>query len=204
MLTESRLKKIRHAVSHRQQGLIMVVEDVHDPHNAEAILRTCDAYGVQNVYFIFDQEKPYEPGSIGKSSSSSANKWLDYTIFSSAKECLNALKKQGYTSYGLILDTTARSIYDTNFLETDHLALWVGNEHRGLSQTAIKGIKKHVYIPMRGMVQSLNVSVTAAICLFEVTRQRHEAGKDFSLSLKEQQVLERDFSLRKSKQKTTQ
>lgn len=196
MPTESRLKKIRHAVSHRQRGLIMVVEDLHDPHNAEAILRSCDAYGVQHVYFIFDQEKPYEPGTIGKSSSSSANKWLNYTIFTSAKECLKVLKKQGYTSYGTILDETAQPIYDTNFLESGRIALWTGNEHRGLSDYAIKKIKHHVYIPMRGMVQSLNVSVTAATVLFEATRQRHESGENFSLSSEEQAALEHDFSRR--------
>ena len=82
MPTQARIETIRRVVAHRQRGLVVVLEDIHDPHNAEAVLRTCDAVGVQDAYFVFEREEYYDPKRIGKQSSGSANKWMDCHIFS--------------------------------------------------------------------------------------------------------------------------
>ncbi len=103
-LSPERKKRIRQLVKNRQSGLVVVLEDVFDPHNAAAIFRTCDGLGVQHVHLIFDQQKAFNPLKIGKNSSSSANKWLTFTKHSSAKECLKQLKSEGYTIFGSILD----------------------------------------------------------------------------------------------------
>lgn len=171
MPTEERLQKIANLHSKRDMELAVVLEDIHDPHNAAAILRTCDAFGVQNVYYIFEQEKSYNPAKIGKSSSSSANKWLTFHIFKSTEECFAELKKEGYKTFATILDYESENFYEADF-STGKVALVLGNEHKGISETAAKLSDHKIYLPMQGMVQSLNVSVTAAISIYEATRQR--------------------------------
>ncbi|MEZ4156511.1 MAG: RNA methyltransferase [Candidatus Paceibacterota bacterium] len=172
-----RKEKIYSVAKNRQSGIVVVLEDVHDPHNAAAILRSCDAFGVQDVYFIFDKQKPYNPARVGKVSSSSANKWLSYKRFSSASECASELKRDGFTTFATILDKEARSIFKTKFSKHKKIAIFFGNEKDGLSPEAIRCCDKKVYIPMRGLVQSLNVSVTAALFIFEATRQRGSSSR---------------------------
>jgi tRNA (guanosine-2'-O-)-methyltransferase len=173
MPTQTRLDKIANLQAKRDMELAIVLEDIHDPHNASAILRTCDAFGIQNVYYIFEQEKSYNPAKIGKSSSSSANKWLTFHIFKSTQECLTQLKNDGYTTFATTLEKDSQNFYDTDFTK-EKTAFIFGNEHRGISETASQLADTKIYIPMRGMVQSLNVSVTASICIYEATRQRQK------------------------------
>lgn len=180
MLTLKRLEKIKSVAYRRQEGVI-VLEDIHDPHNAAAVLRTAEAFGIQKIYFIFNKQEKFNPKKIGKATSSSANKWLDFESFSSAKECFGKLKKQGYTIAATVLDDKAKSVLKTKFLQPK-IALCFGNEHSGLSGEAIKLSDIHLYLPMQGFVQSLNLSVTAAIFMYEVFRQRQKSGKKFLLS----------------------
>ena len=191
--SEERLHKIETVVKQRQQGIV-VLQDIQDPHNAEAVLRNCDSFGFQEVWFVFEKAAPFNPSRVGKATSSSANKWLDYRIFHSTKECFSAIKKEGYESYGTILSDTAISLYETSFTNP-RIALIFGNESKGLTQEAIELCDHHIMIPMQGMVQSLNLSVTAGIFLFEVTRQRLEQGIDsFVYSEEFQSRLLSDFS----------
>lgn len=161
--------KIEKVAQNRQEGII-VLEDIHDPHNAAAVWRNCDAFGIGTVYLIFNKEIEFDPKKVGKESSSSANKWLDFEIFHDTRECLEKIKKDGYKVYATILDQEVKSIYETKFQE--RAAIMLGNEHSGLSEEAVKMADEKIYIPMMGMVQSLNLSVTAGICLFEYSRQR--------------------------------
>lgn len=196
MVLPRRLEKIKQVVSHRQAGLVVVIEDIHDPHNAEAIFRTCDALGVQDVHLIFEKEPPWNPAKIGKKSSSSAHKWLTFHTYRSTKECLTELKKKKYVIVASALTERSVPLFDAP-LGSGKLALFVGNEHRGLSETALSLSDVVVKIPMRGMVESLNVSVATALFLYEITRQR--AGKRFSLSTSEARALVDDFTRRTSK-----
>ena len=192
MVTDRRNEKIQNVISNRQAGLVVVLEDIHDPHNAEAILRSCDAFGVQKVFFVFNQEKPYNPAKVGKSSSSSANKWLNYEIFHSTDECIAFLKEQHCRIIATAIAPEAKSIFQVALLDKK-LALCVGNEHRGLSQAMLSSADTLVQIPMAGMVQSLNVSVTAALFLYEIIRQRSLSKMNFLLSTKEQKILIQRF-----------
>ena len=192
MSTDARLAKIKSVVNQRQEGII-VFEDIHDPHNAEAALRTADAFGFQKVYFIFEKEEKYNPRQIGKASSSSANKWLNVKTFSSMGDCLVDLKSQGFITYATVIDHQAKSIFKASFVKPK-IAILFGNEHRGLSDKAIKNADYHIIIPMQGMVESLNLSVTAALCMYEVTRQRVSIGLDkFRLTKIEQENLMSEF-----------
>ena len=170
-MNEKRLQRITRVVSNRQPGIIVVLEDIHDPHNAAAILRTCDAMGIQNVWFIFEKEKSYDPKKIGKASSATANKWLDFKLFDSTSQCITDLKQEGYSIIATVLTEKSESLLTASFPE-EKIALLVGNEHRGLSENACTLADRTIMIPMRGFVQSLNVSVATAILLWEITRQR--------------------------------
>ena len=155
-----------------------MLEDIHDPHNAAAVWRSCDAFGFGKVYLIFDQEETFNPKKIGKASSSSANKWLDFEIFHSTKECYEKLKKEGYKIYATVLDREAKELGVTSY-ESKKVALVFGNEHRGLSPEAIEGADEKIYIPMKGMVQSLNLSVTAGIVMWEYSKTICPTGIPF-------------------------
>jgi tRNA (guanosine-2'-O-)-methyltransferase len=191
-MQSKRQNRLRDVAAQRQRGIIIVLEDIHDPHNVAAILRTCDAFGVGDVALVYEKEQYANPKRVGKSSSSSANKWLDFMVYRSSEACAAALTKKGYAIYATTLGMGAVPIEKANFAK-EPIALVVGNEHRGVSDAMRQAAEVLVHIPMRGMVQSLNVSVTAAICLYELTRQWEASGKDFLLSAKEQKKLVKDF-----------
>lgn len=167
---ETREEKIERVMGQRHGGII-VLEDIHDPHNAAAVWRSCDAFGFGRVNLIFEQEKKFNPKQVGKASSSSANKWLDFEIFESTEECLETIKDKGYTIYATMVDETAESLMKATF-EESKVAICFGNEHRGLSETAIKMADRKIYIPMQGMVQSLNLSVTAGVVMWEYLKRK--------------------------------
>jgi tRNA (guanosine-2'-O-)-methyltransferase len=187
----ARKQKLELVACQRQAGFIVVLEDIHDPHNAAAILRTCDAFGVQDVWFIFNKEKPYNPRRVGKSSSSSANKWLTFRKFTSVAECKAVLKRLKYESVGTVLHDKAEDFTKAK-LTAKKVALWVGNEHAGLSPEAVRACDRLLLLPMRGFVESLNVSVMTAICVYEISRQR--AGNKYQRSPREVARLLKDFS----------
>jgi len=183
-----RINKIKKLINNRQEGII-VMEDVHDPHNVQAVVRTAEGLGFGKIGLIFEKEKPFNPKTVGKTSSSSANKWVEYEIFNSSKKAFEELKKRGYEIVVSVLDKDAESIYKSD-LKSRKIALVMGNEHSGVSKTAIKMADRKVYIPMEGMVQSFNISVAAGIMMYEVKRQRENAGiKKFKLDNEEREKL---------------
>jgi tRNA (guanosine-2'-O-)-methyltransferase len=192
VLGPRRKKKIEDVARARQRGLVLVLEDIHDPHNAAAILRSADAFGVQDVFVVYEQETYANPKRVGKSSSSSANKWLNFTVYRSSAACVAALKEKGYRVVVTALGPQAMPMSGVDFTD-EPLALVVGNEHRGVSPDMLAAADVVMYIPMRGMVQSLNVSVAAAVSLYEITRQREASGKDFLLGAREAKQLMKDF-----------
>ena len=171
MLTENRKKKIITVLSKRQPNLTIVLENIWDPHNVSAILRTCDAVGVGEVYLIYNKAKFPR---LGKKSSASALKWMKINKFTTVKDCYRALKKKGFKIYATHMGERAKDLYKLKL--TGKVALVLGNEHEGLSAEAYKRADVNFLIPMVGMVQSLNVSVSAAICLYEAMRQKIKAG----------------------------
>ncbi len=189
-----RIKRFREVASKRQAGFVVVLEDIHDPHNAAAILRTCEAFGIQNVHFIFEQEKYYNPRQVGKVSSSSANKWLDFEIFRSSKACLKKLKRQKYEIVATALNPKAENVLKAK-LTAKKIALVIGNEHRGVSGEVLKKADRILMLPMRGFVQSLNASVTAALFIYEISRQR-AGNKKYRLNEAAQKRLVADFKKR--------
>jgi len=194
-MKDRRRHRIEDVIRQRQKGIIVVLEDIHDPHNAAAILRTCDALGIQTVYFIFEKESPYNPKKVGKATSSSANKWLDFCVFHSTLQCIDTLKQNKYHIIVTSLTNTSASLLDFRCTK-EKIAIFISNEHDGVSKIARKAADTILTIPMAGFVQSLNVSVAAGIVLWEITKQRKKTGLDWGLEKNEKKSLMKSFMSR--------
>ncbi|MGA9364792.1 MAG: RNA methyltransferase [Bacteroidota bacterium] len=171
MRTERRLQKIRRVLRDRQPDLTVVLENIHDPHNVSAILRSADAVGIAEVHLVYTTE---EFPRIGRKSSASASKWVVRRKWRSVEECYSRLRKQGFKIYASQLDSESLRLFDLNLRNKG--ALVFGNEHQGVSEEAAALADARFIIPMYGMIESLNVSVACAVSLYEALRQRLEHG----------------------------
>ncbi len=169
--TEKRTNKITSVISTRQKSLQVVIENIHDPHNVSAIFRTCDSVGVGTVSLVYNVEAFPR---IGKKSSASAYKWVEKEKFKSIRDCSIRLKENGYKVLVSSITPDSKSIFEIDL--TQKTALVFGNENRGVSKEAEEIADEKFIIPMYGMVQSLNVSVAAAVVLYEALRQRQIKG----------------------------
>jgi len=162
-------------VANRQQGLTVILENIFDPHNLGAVLRTCDSVGIAEVYALYTVESPDALKKIaGHKSSSGSKKWVDVHIFDDAEACFTAVRKKYDKIYGTHLGADSVGLYD---LELDKsVALLFGNEHRGMSEEALALVDGNFIIPQSGLTKSLNISVACAVSLYEAKRQRINAG----------------------------
>jgi tRNA (guanosine-2'-O-)-methyltransferase len=175
MEPETREEKIKRVIENRQEGII-VLEDVHDPHNIGAVCRSAEGLGFQKIWLIFEREKEFNPKRVGKGSSSSANKWLDFEIFKSTEEAIIKLKEMGFEVWATTIGKKAANLWRAKF-KSKKIAVILGNEHRGVTTRATKMADKLVTIPMKGMVQSFNISVAGAMVMGEICRQRNRGGE---------------------------
>jgi len=189
--TEKRVEKIKWVLSKRQPSLRLVIENVHDPHNVSAIFRTCDAAGIPKISLVYNIEKFPK---IGKKSSASAYKWIERDKFKTIEECYSHLREEKFVIYASSLNSDSKSLYELDF--TKRTTIVFGNEHRGLSKEAEEFADERFFIPMYGMVQSLNVSVSAAISIYEALRQRALKGlyDKSEMSSKELKMLIEEWS----------
>ena len=175
LITEARAEKLKVLVANRQQGLTVILENIFDPHNLGAVLRTCDSVGIAEVYALYTVESPDALKKIaGHKSSSGSKKWVDVHIFDDAEACFTAVRKKYDKIYGTHLGADSVGLYD---LELDKsVALLFGNEHRGMSEEALALVDGNFIIPQSGLTKSLNISVACAVSLYEAKRQRINAG----------------------------
>jgi tRNA (guanosine-2'-O-)-methyltransferase len=182
-MTEERFNKITSVLTHRQNDLTVVLENVFDPHNISAVMRTCDAVGIQEI-FILNTKIPLHK-KWGKRSSSSALKWLTIHQFDDLNSCMNIVRSQ----YDHILTThlshDAVSLYELDL--TKKTALVFGNEHSGLTEEIRALADGNFMIPQTGMIRSLNISVACAVTLYEAYRQKEKSGHYQKQKLSEHQ-----------------
>jgi tRNA (guanosine-2'-O-)-methyltransferase len=169
-LLPRRFERLKAVLDRRMGDLTVLLEHVEKPHNLSAILRTCDAVGVLEAHAVCLQGRLPTFNSTAQGS----QKWVPLQVHSSSAEALRALKGRGFRVYGTMLSDTAIDYRQCNF--TGPTAFVLGAEKWGLSPEAAELVDQAVIIPMRGMVQSLNVSVATATLLFEALRQRQAAG----------------------------
>lgn len=171
-MTPERTERLNTVLNKRQPAITVVLENVSDPHNISAVMRTCDAIGIQDIYVLnttIERHKKW-----GAKSSSSAAKWLSIHQFTDTKECFDALRKNYRKIYTTHLSTDAVDLYDINL--TESVALVFGNEHSGVSDELIGLCDGNFIIPQVGIIKSLNISVACAVTLYEAYRQKKIAG----------------------------
>ncbi|QLA15664.1 TrmH family RNA methyltransferase [Desulfolutivibrio sulfoxidireducens] len=170
-ITEKRLARIRQVLAARRKDLALVLDNIHDPHNVSAILRSCDAFGVPRVHLHYTAT-PFP--HLGRKSSASARKWVECVRHADAASLVARLQSDGLRILAAGFGPRAVPLCDWDL--TRPTAIVLGSEHDGVSEDLAGLAAGELYIPMRGMVQSLNVSVAAAIILHEAQRQRAAKG----------------------------
>lgn len=183
-MTPERSAKLLKVLSKRQANLTVVLENVQDPHNISAVMRTCDAVGIQDIYVITTKIPRHK--KWGSKSSSSALKWLTIHSFDSLEECVKELRKKYTTILTTHLSSDAMSLHEINF--TESIALVFGNEHSGVSQECRDLADGNFIIPQMGIIQSLNISVACAVSIYEAMRQKMIAGHYDKISLSQFQM----------------
>jgi tRNA (guanosine-2'-O-)-methyltransferase len=171
-MTSERHQKIESVLSKRQNDLTIVLENVFDPHNISAVMRSCDAVGVQEIYVLNTKIPRHK--KWGARSSSSATKWLTVHQFENAQECFTALRKKYSTILTTHLSGNAVGLHELDL--TKSTAFVFGNEHSGVSDEIIAMADGNFIIPQVGMIRSLNISVACAVSLYEAFRQKQNAG----------------------------
>jgi tRNA (guanosine-2'-O-)-methyltransferase len=185
-MTNERRQKIERVLAYRQNDLTVVLENVFDPHNISAVMRSCDAVGIQEIY-VLNTRIPLHK-KWGARSSSSAAKWLTVHQFTDPQACMQQLR----SGYDRILTTylsgDAVSLYSLDL--TARTALVFGNEHDGVSEAVRVMADGNFIIPQVGMIRSLNISVACAVSLYEGFRQKKAAGHFLQQKLSEDQYAE--------------
>ena len=200
---EDRRKTIIQKVAkHRQPNIAVVLENVHDSHNIGAVMRTCDSVGIQTVYLLNTEEIPLKNIVLGKRTSSGSRKWLDVHLFRDRDKCFAALRQKFDKIYSTHMASDSVSLYELDL--TESVVLVFGNERDGVTQKTLELCDGNFLIPQYGFVQSLNISVSCAITLYESLRQREVAGfygENTPLSAEQKENLIQHFTEKHESQK---
>ena len=169
-MTPQRYRLIRSRLEMRQPDLTVLMDRVHKPHNFSAVLRSCDAVGVHRAHAV-----PGDEGlPIARSATQGTHKWVYVQRHSNIEAAFTTLRDEEFRLFAADPGPASRDFRDVDY--TRPTALILGTEKHGVSPEALANCDERVNIPMQGMVESLNVSVAAAILLFEAQRQRMDAG----------------------------
>ncbi len=174
-ISSERRARFREVAERRQFDLTLILENVHDPHNIGAVLRTADAVGVAEVFLLnTDPRIISKEKEIGHSSSSGAVQWIPIHFYHNVEECMTAVKRRYDHVLGTMIGQSSISLYDVDL--TKSVALMFGNEHEGISKEAAAHLDQNFLIPQGGFTKSLNISVACAVSLYETYRQRSAKG----------------------------
>jgi tRNA (guanosine-2'-O-)-methyltransferase len=192
-MTPEREERLKNVLQKRQPDLTVVLENVFDPHNISAVMRTCDAVGIQDIYVLNTKISRHK--KWGAKSSSSATKWLTIHEYSNASICFADLRKKFSLILTTHLSSSAVSLFDIDF--TNPVALIFGNEHDGVSEEIRALADGNFVIPQVGMIRSLNISVACAVSLYEAYRQKQAAShyNIIKLTGEDQQTLWKNWSI---------
>ena len=170
-MTPERFQKIKDILNKRQPDLTVVLDNVHKPHNLAAIIRSCDAVGISDIYGISSNEQKV---GVNLKSAGGSNHWVNLHIHHSVLNVISELKQSGFSIYAA--NGSAKAIDYRKVDYTKPSVIVLGAELDGISPETLDMVDEEIKIPMQGMVESLNVSVANAVILFEAQRQRLQAG----------------------------
>jgi tRNA (guanosine-2'-O-)-methyltransferase len=179
-ISDNKLNKFKEKIQYRTRHLTIVLEDIYQPHNASAVLRSCDCFGIQDVHIIENMNK-YE---VNPDVALGSVKWLSLMKYNqeinNTSSSLNSLKKKGYK---IVATSPHKNDFTPETLPLEQkTALVFGTEMEGLTDNAIKMADAFVRIPMYGFTESLNISVSAALLLFTLSERLRKSGIDWHLS----------------------
>lgn len=165
LVVEARRARIRDVVSRRLSSVSVVLDGLHDPHNGAAILRSCDAFGVQEVHVVSRGEAFIASNLVSKGT----ERWVDVVEHEQGEQAALHLQQRGFV---LVATHPDGEMTPDQLATLPKVALVMGNEHVGISPSLVRAAGRSVRVPMLGFVESLNVSVSAAILLYAATRER--------------------------------
>lgn len=171
-MTTERRQRLSDVIAKRQFDFTVVLENVFDPHNVSAVMRTCDAVGIQDIYILNNRIPPQK--KWGHRSSSTASRWLTIHQFTNAYDCFGEVKKKYERVLAGMLSKDSIDVYEMDL--TQPTALVFGNESFGISDEMRPFIDGSFMIPQFGVIKSLNISVACAVTLYEALRQKRNAG----------------------------
>lgn len=187
-LTDRRIELIEKILSQRTRHITLVLENIFQPHNMSAVVRTCECYGVQDLHIV-DEGNHYE---VNKHVLKGANKWIDIFKYKEKKVnntevCLQKLKSDGYKILVTLPAVDGIPIQEVSI--SNKIALVMGNESDGISEEAKRLADQCVYIPMVGFTESMNISVSAAICLATLLPKLRLSNALWQLSEEEKEII---------------
>jgi len=171
-------------IADRTKYLTLVLENIYQPHNASAVLRTCDCFGIQEVHII-ENENQY---NVNPDVALGSSKWLDLKRYNEEENntlaCISTLKKEGYRIVATTPHTNDVDLHDFD-LSKGKTALMFGSEQPGLSKLALDNADEFLKIPMFGFTESFNISVSASIILHYLRLRLNQSGIDWKLTKSE-------------------
>lgn len=178
-ISPERKERFLEVLEHRTKAITVAIEDVYQKHNASAVVRSCEIFGVQEAHIM---ERKYG-NRLDKAITMGSQNWVDVYNYQNTTDCIDHLKSQGYK----IIATTPRrdNCLLENFKIEGKTALFFGTEKNGLSQEVLAQADGFLKIPMVGFTESLNISVSAAIILQALTSQLRKQHTDWQLSEEE-------------------
>jgi tRNA (guanosine-2'-O-)-methyltransferase len=179
-ISDNKKGKFDEIIKNRTRHITIVLEDIFQPHNASAVLRSCDCFGIQDVHII-ENENPYE---VNPDVALGSAKWLSLKKYNKETNntplCIETLKREGYT---IVATTPHQNDFTPDTLPLDSkIALLFGTELQGLTGNAIEAADTYLRIPMVGFTESLNISVSAALLLYSLSERLRKSGINWRLS----------------------
>lgn len=194
-------------IANRTSHVRVVLEDIFQPHNASAVMRSCECFGIQHLHVIENRYKY----TLNRDVAMGSSKWINLHRHNeedrdNTAACIKDLRDAGYSIVATSLDPSSIPLHDLPL--NRKTSIWFGTEEEGLSDSVLSNADTHVHIPMLGFTQSFNISVSAAICLYEIRTRLSRSAEDPGLedaerrkiyrlwlhsALKNCEILERGF-----------
>lgn len=182
-LTDKRKELFKQVIGRRTNFFTVATQDVYQLHNTSAVIRSCDVFGIQNVHVV----EEVNVKKIDREIAMGAQKWVDINRYTSTADCISTLREQGYR---IVATSPHEGTMLHDFDISEKAAFFFGTETDGLSEEVMQQADEFLQIPMVGFTESLNISVSAAIILQDVTSRLRNSDLRWRLS-EEEQILKR-------------
>lgn len=186
-LTDRRKDLFEKVIANRTNFFTVATQDVYQLHNTSAVIRSCDVFGIQNIHVVEEVNLK----KIDREIAMGAQKWVDINRYTSTEQCISGLRKHGYK---IVATSPHRGTLLQDFDISQPAAFFFGTETKGLSEEVLEEADEFLQIPMVGFTESLNISVSAAIILQDVTARLRRSGLQWQLSKEEQLTKKIDWA----------